>query len=180
MILLWGLKELIDTVVIVLGMESDRMIRLTRRPSNRTALIRGNHVVFPARVRHIRAEALQQRIRHPGEECDAGIVQAIDKDININHGNAPRPWGMQPNTSFRLRMCLSPLMFWVNIIPFSPCTDPLQMLLSRFFNIRLSNRVFISKPLSVCMESACSDTQESHHPANYPNPSCPTPPPPTG
>ena len=27
---------------------------------------------------------------------------------------------MQPNTSFRLRMCISPLMFRPNIIPFSP------------------------------------------------------------
>ena len=27
---------------------------------------------------------------------------------------------MQPNTSFRLRMCISPLMFRLNIIPFSP------------------------------------------------------------
>ncbi len=36
------------------------------------------------------------------------------------HDNAPRPWGMQPNTSFRLRMCISPLMSRLNIIPFSP------------------------------------------------------------
>ena len=34
---------------------------------------------------------------------------------------APRPWGMQPNTSFHLHMCISPLMLRPNIIPFSPC-----------------------------------------------------------
>ena len=33
---------------------------------------------------------------------------------------------MQPNTSFRLRMCISPLMVRLNIIPFSPCPSPLQ------------------------------------------------------
>ena len=38
---------------------------------------------------------------------------------------APRPWGMQPNTSLRLRMCISPLMFRLDIIPFSPCPSPL-------------------------------------------------------
>ena len=33
---------------------------------------------------------------------------------------------MQPNTSLRLRMCISPLMFRSDIIPFSPYRSPLQ------------------------------------------------------
>ena len=134
---------------MTLEMKSDRIIRLTHRQSNRAALVRGDHMALPARVRHIRAEALQQRIRHAGEKANARRLQPVNKPSSFNHLSpsfhireaylftihyclfpapyyAPRPWGMQPNTSFRLRMCISPLMSRSNIIPFFPCTNPLQ------------------------------------------------------
>ena len=130
-------------------MKSDRIIRLTHRQSNRAALVRGDHMALPARVRHIRAEALQQRIRRAGEKANARRLQPVNKPSSFNHLSpsfhireaylftihyclfpapdyAPRPWGMQPNTSFRLRMCISPLMSRSNIIPFSPCTNTLH------------------------------------------------------
>ena len=133
---------------MTLEMKSDRIIRLTHRQSNRAALVRGDHMALPARVRHIRAEALQQRIRRAGEKANARRLQPVNKPSSFNHLSpsfhireaylftihyclfpapdyAPRPWGMQPNTSFRLRMCISPLMSSPNIIPFSPCPRPL-------------------------------------------------------
>ncbi len=33
---------------------------------------------------------------------------------------------MQPNTSFRFHMCISPLMSRLDFIPFFPCTNPLH------------------------------------------------------
>ena len=36
-------------------------------------------------VRHIRTEALQQRIRHTGEELHARRLQPINKPFNFNH-----------------------------------------------------------------------------------------------
>ena len=49
-------------------------------------------------------------------------------------GNAPRPWGMQPNTSFRFCMCISPLMFVPYSIPFPRRPiHRLTMLLMIFF-----------------------------------------------
>ena len=41
--------------------------------------------------------------------------------------DAPRPWGMQSNTSFRLRMCISPLMFRSSIIPFLSLPMPITI-----------------------------------------------------
>ena len=67
---------------------------MPRRQSNRTALVRGNHVPLSTRIRHIRAKTLQQRIWYAGEEGYARIVQAIDKGINVNHVNVPYSWGM--------------------------------------------------------------------------------------
>ena len=132
---------------MTLEMKSDRIIRLTHRQSNRAALVRGDHMALPARVRHIRAEALQQRIRRAGEKANARRLQPVNKPSSFNHLSpsfhireaylftihyclfpaaacAPRPWGMQLNTSLRLRMCISPLMSRLNIIPFSPCPSP--------------------------------------------------------
>ena len=56
-----------------------------RRQSNRPALVRRNDVVPRAVVRHIRAEALQQRIRHAREEADSRRFQRANKFFNINH-----------------------------------------------------------------------------------------------
>ena len=58
---------------------------MPHRQSNHAALVRGNHMVLPARVRHIRAEALQQRIRHAGEEAASTRLQATNKLPNLNH-----------------------------------------------------------------------------------------------
>ena len=86
--------------------------------------------------------------QHAGEELHARRLQPVNKPFSFNHLSpsfhireaylftihfylfpaaacAPRPWGMQPNTSFRFRMCISPLMSRSNIIPFSPCPSPL-------------------------------------------------------
>jgi len=127
------------------------MLSVLSRPSDRPALVRGDHVALSARARHIRAEALQQRIRRAGEKANARRLQLVNKPSSFNHLSpsfhireaylftihyclfpapdyAPRPWGMQPNTSFRLRMCISPLMSRPNIIPFSPCPSPLANL----------------------------------------------------
>ena len=70
-------------------MKSDRIIRLTRRQSNRAALVRGDHMALPARVRHIRAEALQQRIRRAGEKANARRLQRFHKSSNFNHHFIP-------------------------------------------------------------------------------------------
>ena len=76
--------------------------------------------------------------QHTDEELHTRRLQTVNESSNIHHhftyaarhisqyvscpadtkDNAPRPWGMQPNTSFHLRMCISPLMFRLNIIPF--------------------------------------------------------------
>ena len=67
---------------------------MPRRQSNRPALVRGDHVVLPARVRHIRAEALRQRIWHADEELHARRLQRFHKSSNINHPHAqPRKQG---------------------------------------------------------------------------------------
>ena len=42
-------------------------------------------MVLPTIVRHIRAEALQQRIRHSDEEIYAGVFQTFHKILNFNH-----------------------------------------------------------------------------------------------
>jgi hypothetical protein len=49
---------------------------------------------------------------------------------------------MQPNTSLRLRMCISPLMFRPNIIPFSLCTNLLQ-------TRHIPNRNHPAKPIGI-------------------------------
>ncbi len=64
---------------MTLEMKSDRIIRLTHRQSNRAALVRGDHMALPARVRHIRAEALQQRIRDAREETDLVVEAGLDE-----------------------------------------------------------------------------------------------------
>ncbi len=61
------------------------MLSVLNRPSDRPALVRGDHVALSARARHIRAEALQQRIRHAGEELHARRLQPINKPSNFNH-----------------------------------------------------------------------------------------------
>ena len=58
--------------------------------------------------------------------CHFRPTEKTVADLFCHFSDAPRPWGMQPNTSFRLRMCISPLMSKSNIIPFSPCPSPLQ------------------------------------------------------
>ena len=70
-------------------MKSDRIIRLTHRQSNRAALVRGDHMALPARVRHIRAEALQQRIRRAGEKANARRLQLVHESSNFNHHFIP-------------------------------------------------------------------------------------------
>ena len=62
--------------------------------------------------------------------------------------NAPRPWGMQPNTSLRLRMCISPLMSRSNVIPFSPCPNPLHR--QTFLHPNCQNRYDIFSHPSPC------------------------------
>ena len=58
---------------------------MPRRQTNRPALIRSDHMILLAHIRHIRAEALQQRIRHAGEELHAGVFQTFHKILNFNH-----------------------------------------------------------------------------------------------
>ena len=41
--------------------------------------------VLPARVRHIRAEALQQRIRHADEKANARCPQLVNESSNFNY-----------------------------------------------------------------------------------------------
>ena len=69
-------------------------------------------------------------------------------DLFCHFSDAPRPWGMQPNTSLRLRMCISPLMSRPNIIPFSPCPNPLHR--QTFLHPNCQNRPNIFSHPSPC------------------------------
>ena len=69
-------------------------------------------------------------------------------DLFCHFSDAPRPWGMQPNTSFRLRMCISPLMFRSDIIPFFSCTNPLHR--QTFLHPNCQNRPDIFSHPSPC------------------------------
>ena len=50
-------------------------LQLPAEPSS----VRSDHMVLPACIGHIRAETLQQRIRHTGEELHARRLQLINK-----------------------------------------------------------------------------------------------------
>ena len=47
--------------------------------------VRGDHIVHPTCIRHIRTETLQQRIRHAGEELHTRRLQPINKPSAFNH-----------------------------------------------------------------------------------------------
>ena len=65
------------------------MLSVLSRPSDRPALVRGDHVTLSARARHIRAEALQQQIRHAGEKANARRLQLVNESSNFNHHFIP-------------------------------------------------------------------------------------------
>ena len=66
----------------------------------------------PTTGKHDRQNFQLQPSLHPIMCAVRHISQYVQNrsDLFCHFSDAPRPWGMQPNTSFRLRMCISPLM----------------------------------------------------------------------